>query len=230
MLQRALIDLDLLRLGLALAGLLHVSRLTLQRQAAPNIWFVVISALLIIVPVAFPSAGITPWRDSYLESGLEKRLDVVITIVCGMAAGIVIARLVAPKLFETFDQKLLARDMATAGVRQWIGTMAIAGAFLGWQAMTSVGLITAVIAIVSSLLVRVWPSDIAWSQWSAWVWLSVLLYTVFHGPVQDKLSELAWITPVSGHVLAALGAYGLASVWGRLQPGNTENRIVDKVA
>lgn len=215
---------DWLRLSLGLAGLIWVAFLSLNRLLASMSWFLALAELMIFLPVLFPGMVVTAWRDAQLTSGFERSLDAFITGVCGMAIGIIIARLASPKLFGAFDQKLLARDPTTACVRQWIGTMAVTGALLGWQAMTSIGAIVGLISIVVSCFTKFWRPTLDWNAWTVWVWLSVLIYISFSSLLINWWPVSLSMSPVAGHISAAIAVYVLAIFWKLIQPEDKSPR------
>jgi hypothetical protein len=225
---KSLIDGDMLRLGVGVTLLFYFGACTLRRKPAPQSWLVASVLLLTLLPMLFPQMWGTAWRDANIISGFEKRLDALLSGVFGTAMAIVIARLVSPQLFGNYDQKLLARDAVTTQVRHWIGSMAVAGAWLGWQAMTALGCLIGLIAIAMSLATRPWKSELAWNEWNVWIGPATIVMLGVSSSLSGRLPECAWISPVIGHTLAGFCIYGLGVIWRILQPKKTHSHPEDE--
>jgi hypothetical protein len=214
---------DLVRYGLGLAGLLFVALRIVKNQPIPAQSFLWILAACGLIPVLFPESLPVLYREKILQTGIEQRLDTLVSSVCGIAAGIVVARLVAPILLGKVDQKLLSQDRATTQARTLIGSFGVAGVLFGWQAVTPIGLMTASIALIVTLVSTRLRLDSAWCQWSVWIWLSVILYRSSWSQWHTWMTQPGLVDPLIRHLLVAMMIYLMAIFWARSQTADTNN-------
>jgi hypothetical protein len=119
----------------ALSGLLAAALIAVKRLAVPMklyAWSVAPTALF---SLAIPSLIIVRWRETLPVGMLESRLDALASLLCGCVAGVALARCVAPVIYPGYERNLLGNDRNTAGARQFLGAMALAGALVGWQSV-----------------------------------------------------------------------------------------------
>lgn len=116
-----------------LSGLVAAALIAVKRQRVPLHLYVWSGVPLVVAGLALPETIVVPWRQLTHLGPAETRLDSVVTLACGAAVGIAIARLLAPLAYRGFDRSLIASDSASTQARQFIGGMALAGCCVGWQ-------------------------------------------------------------------------------------------------
>ncbi len=194
------------------SGLIGAALIAIKQRPVPMQLYLWLIVPWTVGAVAMPGLIVVPWWTQYRRlSDLDARLDSIVTIVCGLVAGIAVARIVAPLIYGHVDRTLASSDRATSSARQWIGALGVAGAMLGWQTACQIA-IAALICQLACLLVlskRQMPIDI--SDSTAWVWLGLILVRAIWGQVVDwKFLDLDF-SPVLMHLtalvcVAALGA------------------------
>ena len=116
-----------------LSGLVAAALIAVKRQRVPLHLYVWSGLPLVLAALALPETIVVPWRQLSQLGPIEIRLDAVVTLICGAAVGIVVARLLAPLAYRGFDRSLIASDPASTQARQFIGGMALVGCCVGWQ-------------------------------------------------------------------------------------------------
>jgi leader peptidase (prepilin peptidase) / N-methyltransferase len=159
-----------------ISGLVANALMVWQGRTPPLSFFGWVILPCLVVPLVVPSSIQVPWRQHLFESGLEQRLDAAITVLCGIAAGVLLARLMSNNLFGNVDHKLLRHDEPTRQSRQLIGSLATAGALLGWQAVAVIGLLAGLFSMFFAWLFKRRFDRTSIGNWSGWIWLAVLVY------------------------------------------------------
>jgi leader peptidase (prepilin peptidase)/N-methyltransferase len=160
------------------------------------------------LPLAWPALRPVPW-SLVAEGSARGAAGALVDGLAGIAAGIVAAGALC----------LTLRDRRASAGEVWatLGSAAIIGAFLGWQAAISVGLLAAIGALALALLARLWPAF-------ARVPLSgaVGLATLVQIPAWRALATWSWWPGPEGRALPMVGAVcatmSLAWLAGCLRP------------
>ena len=205
-----------------LAGLMAAALMALPRRPPPLKFFAWVMLPSLVFAPACPAIVQVPWREHLFESQLDQRMDAMLTVLCGTVAGVVLARLVAPMLYGRFDNKLLRHDLATGQARQLIGSLAAAGALLGWQAILAVGWLAALLAALIYPLTRSGRVALNTADWAAWVWLAVFVYRVAWADWQALIARCSAWSPTGFYTLAALALLGWSGLWKQLTRSATE--------
>lgn len=116
-----------------LSGLVAAALIAVKRRRVPLHLYVWSGVPLVLAGLALPETIVVPWRQLTELGPVETRLDAIATLACGAAAGVALARLLAPLAYRGFDRSLIASDPASTQARQFIGAMALAGCCVGWQ-------------------------------------------------------------------------------------------------
>lgn len=185
----------------------------IQGKLLPFQHFAWMALPCLLAAIVQPTSIWQAWQQSALASSVTQRLDAMVTVGFGAAAGIVWARLVAPVMFREMDYKLMRQDEPTRQARHLIGTFALAGSWLGWQSMTVVALLTGLIAIAVALVSRKFTSSKHIADWASWVWAAVMVYVVFNILSPQWLDLAESINPAIGYTLAALALLLLAKIF-----------------
>jgi leader peptidase (prepilin peptidase)/N-methyltransferase len=201
-----------LRLGtylFALSGLIGAALIALQGAVVPLRLYAWSLLPHVVAVLAQPQAVIVRWRVAPPVGPIESRLDSFTTVLCGVVAGIAIARLLAPLMYQGFDRSLFARDNMTNGARQFVGAMAVAGGIIGWQAIVPLGWVLFLAATAMSLILGRFRSVVRLDDLTIWVWLGLLLFRALWKP----LSEFTLLPDLIPEVLRYLiGALLLAAL------------------
>lgn len=160
----------------ALSGLVAAALIAVKRNTVPLKLYFWSAAPLVVLSLIQPKIIVEFWRDVAPESVMDLRMQAVATLVCGAAAGVAVARLVAPLVYRGFDQRLLANDPASRGARQFIGAMSVAGALVGWQAIVPLAWAVVLCALLSIILLRRYRSTIGLGDLTVWVWLGLVVF------------------------------------------------------
>jgi leader peptidase (prepilin peptidase) / N-methyltransferase len=170
-----------------------------------------------------PAVVVIPWQPQPREiSWFELRLDAIMTLLCGVAAGVFLGRMTAPLVYGEIDRRLLSSDRATSRAKGWVGTTAILGGLLGWQAVFGVVNVVLLVALGAGLAGYVWNARRHGPAWLAdpivWSWLGLLIFRV----TWRRLDQIAgWFDhwPLLGlALLGAAVAAALATVVRRVHP------------
>lgn len=198
---------------LALVGFIAAALIAVRRKAVPfklYIWSLIPTLLAALVQ---PDLLVVRWREAAVSGFIEERLDVLATCMFGAAAGIAIARLLAPLLFPRFDRSLMSSGEPTREARQFLGAMGLAGALFGWQAMVAFSWVLLTSAILAVLLMRRFRDVAHLGDLTVWMWLGVLLFRSWWKEL-DTLQVLPSSLPeVARYVLGAILLAPLALVF-----------------
>jgi leader peptidase (prepilin peptidase) / N-methyltransferase len=139
--------------------------------------------------VAIASCGLLAWvfpswmlvgfsgGQPLIDRTLSPRLASLATSLCGAASGGLLARVCLPKIVPAIDHRLHGpSDQVRRGVH-WVGTLAVAGAGLGWQATVGLGLwLGAILLLLRGVSAgRPAASTGTRSEPTAWIWLAATL-------------------------------------------------------
>lgn len=197
----------------AMSALIGAALIAVRNRRVPfglYIWALVPYTIAILV---HPPTVIVRWREALPVGPVEARLDSFTSLLCGVAAGIALARLLAPLVYRNFDRSFFASDPQTAGARQFLGAMAVAGGLLGWQAVVPFGWVLLLASIFSSLLLRRYREWGNMADLTVWVWLGLLLFRAAWKRIVSYDIVPAVIPDVIAYVAAALALAGLAIVF-----------------
>ncbi|MFK7736372.1 MAG: prepilin peptidase [Pirellulaceae bacterium] len=193
----------------ALSGLIGAALIALKGAVVPLRLYAWSLLPHLISVLALPQAVIVRWRAAPPVGPIESRLDSFTTVLCGVVAGIALARLLAPLLYKGFDRSLFAHDKETNGARQLVGAMAVAGGIVGWQAIVPLGWVLLVSATTMSLLLGRFRSIARLGDLTSWVWLGLLLFRAIWKPLSG-FTLLPDVIPEVGRYL--IGALLLAAL------------------
>ena len=151
---------------------------------------------------------IVPWRTPQSLDAVELRLDVLVTLACGMATAIAVARLLSPILYRGLDRRLLGSDGQTSAARAWIGGLAVAGAVIGWQGVVPLVWVVVAAWCVGSLTClflfnrqteRLWVGNP-----TVWLWLGLLSFRGNWRSISElQLLPQSW-SEITRHVVGAI--------------------------
>ncbi|MFN3193581.1 MAG: prepilin peptidase [Aureliella sp.] len=194
----------------ALSALISAALIAVRNRSVPiglYLWALVPYTIAILIQ---PSTVIIRWRTALPVGPVEARLDAFTSMLCGMAAGIALARLLAPLVYQNFDRSFFASDRQTTGARQFLGAMAVTGGILGWQAVVPFGWVLLVSAILSTLVLRRYQQSLNFGDLTVWVWLGLLVFRASWKPIFafDVIPEK--VPDVMAYVAGALALAGLA--------------------
>ncbi len=159
-----------------LSGLIASALIAAKGKAVPFKLFLFSGLPYLIVALLRPDIIVVRWREAPPIGPVAERLDALTTMLCGLAAGLVVARLVAPMLYRGFDRSLLASDRTTVGARQFMGAMGLAGAMLGWQAVVPFAWVLTGCSLLGVCLSRRFRSRLNLADMTVWVWLGLLVF------------------------------------------------------
>ncbi len=199
-----------------LCGLVAAALIAVKRRRIPLQLYVWSVLPLAISGLCLPETIVVPWRNAAVAgiqtlSPQAARLDVLVTLACGAAAGIAVARLLSPLAYRNFDRSLMASDSNTAAVRQFVGAMAVAGCLVGWQSCVSLAWIVVLCATLSGLSLR-WlisrqtppTPQVNLGDLTVWVWLGLLLFRINWDDLLDWQILPSALPEVARQVLGAL--------------------------
>ncbi len=191
-----------------LCSLVTAGLITLKRQFVPLKLFAWGVLPLVICSLVDPGIVIVPWRKSPKLAAVDLRLDVLVTLVCGMVTAIAVARLLSPILYRGLDRSLLGSDAKTSAARAWIGGLAISGALIGWQAVVPLMWVVVAAWCVGSLVSLFAFSRFSERLWvgnpAVWIWLGLLCFRASWRWINDlQILPLSW-SEISRHVVGAI--------------------------
>lgn len=182
---------------IVLSGLIASAVISIKRKATPLSLFVWLIIPLVVGQLAYPQMTIVPWRKPPTDmtqsdmTQLLKSLDALCTILCGLASGVAVARLLAPVLYPGFDRTLIAKDSKTNSARTWVGALAVCGALVGWQSAVPMCWCIVMVLILARVTIkigRLYP-QLDLGAAAAWVWLGLLLFRTSW----SWLNQLYWL-------------------------------------
>ena len=159
-----------------MSGLVAAALIAVRGQRVPLKLFAWTLVPWTIATLWRPDLIVIPWKMPDSFGPAEIRLHVVATILCGAAAAVTVARLLAPFVYGKFDRKLIAADKSTSGARQFMGASAVVGCLLGWQAVVPFMWTLVLSAIVSVVLLRRFRNRTFQNDLTVWMWLGLLLF------------------------------------------------------
>ncbi len=165
-----------------LSGLVAAALIAVKRRRVPLHLYLWSGAPLLLAGLGLPETIVVPWRHATQLGAVEARLDAVVTLVCGAAVGIAIARLLAPLAYRGFDRSLIASDAASTQARQFIGAMALAGCCVGWQSCVPLAWCVVLCGLVGAVLLHGLfgrsssLSAVNLADLTVWVWLGLLVF------------------------------------------------------
>lgn len=137
-----------------LSGLVAAALIAVKRRRVPLHLYVWSGVPLVLAGLALPETIVVPWRQLSPLGPVETRLDSLVTLICGAAVGIAIARLLAPLAYRGFDRSLIASDPASTQARQFIGGMALAGCCVGWQSCVPLAWCIALCGLACTIILQ----------------------------------------------------------------------------
>ena len=197
-----------LRLGsylFAISGLIGAALIAVRGKSVPLKLYLWSLVPWVVSSLVLPAVIIVKWRVAGELSPTDARLDAVASLLCGLVAGLALARLVAPIVYPGFDPRLLAQNAVTRGARQWMGALGVAGAIVGWQAVVSLGWCIALSGCLASLLFRRFRDRVSLGDLTVWVWFGLLLFRAnWAALMRFEVLPVSW-PEVIRQVLGALG-------------------------
>lgn len=206
-----------------LSSLIAAALIAVKRLRIPLELFVWSILPLTLFGLILPETIVVPWRMVGPEGAVESRLDVIATLVCGLAAGMAIARLYLPLLYAEVDRSLVAADSQTAAARQFVGAMAVASCQVGWQGSVSLAWIIVLSGLAGVTCLRIvfrrrleLLAVVEIVDLTVWIWLGLLIFRVnWHTLAQWQILP-ASLPEVARHVLAALLLVPLVWLFARM--------------
>ena len=176
-------DRDLLKLGIIqylwLATLLASGLLARADYAPGGGWLLMAIGGCGLLAWCFPNWMLVGFSggQALVDRMPSPRLASLATSLCGAAVGGLLARLCLPAIAPGIDHRLQG---PTAQVRKglhWVGTLAIAGAGVGWQATIGIGIWLGGLLLLMRLVApgRKPPANGGRHQPTAWIWLAATL-------------------------------------------------------
>ncbi|MEM8732581.1 MAG: prepilin peptidase [Planctomycetota bacterium] len=211
----------------ALGALMAAALIAVKNRAVPfslYIWALIPYTIAIMV---LPSAVIVRWRTAVPVGPIEARLDAFTSLLCGVATGIALARLLAPLVYQNFDRTFFASDTQTRGARQFLGAMAVTGGILGWQAVVPFGWVLLVAAICSAWFLGRYRNRFHLADLTAWVWLGLLLFRAFWDRILSVDVTPESVPDVMAYVVAAVALAGLSTVFRTVAADNSARTEAD---
>jgi len=218
-----------------LSSLIAAALIAVKRRRVPLKLYAWGVAPLVCGALLTPALLIVPWRAVTTLGPLEARLDAIATLTAGAVAAIAVARLLAPVAYRGFDPSLMSSDGHSAGARQFIGAMAVAGASVGWQSCVPLAWCVVLCGLVGVSLVRFAARLsstistrlplVAVGDLSVWVWLGLLVLRAqwaWLGSCQwlpEAIPEV--LRHVAGAILLAPVVWLLVQLSGSAQPPGT---------
>ncbi len=194
-----------------LSSLVAAALIAVKKRRAPLSLFFWALLPQLAFALAIPETVIAPWRSIRSSGTVDSRLDAIITLVCGLAAGIALARLFIPLLYRGVDRGLGGADAKSAAARQMLGAMAVASCLVGWQSSVSLAwlvVLTALCAVVVLRIVlgaeRIQAARVEIVDLTVWVWLGLLLYRSNWNAISNTQWLPDGVPEVARHVFGAL--------------------------
>lgn len=173
----------------ALSGLIAAALIAVRRRAVPLTLFLWCLVPVSVAAMVDPQVIVIRWREAAADGFVEARLDALTSLLCGAVAGMAVARVLAPLLYRHFDRSLMSSDPATAGARQFCGSMAVAGCLVGWQSVVSMTFVLLMAASLCCWLIGIFVRPKLVSRFArvsdltVWVWLGLLLFRAMWKPI-----------------------------------------------
>ena len=120
-----------------LCGLVAAALIAVKRRRVPLRLYAWSIVPLAVAGLCLPETIVVPLGDLSEYDPVDARVQVLLTLLCGTAAAMAIARLLAPLAYRGFDRSLMAVDPPSTQARQFVGAMAVAGCSVGWQSCVS---------------------------------------------------------------------------------------------
>ena len=196
----------------ALSGLFGAALIAAHGRVVPLSLYGWSLIPLFLVTLFRPDTVIVAWRAAQLDGPIDTRLDSMASLLCGLATGIAVARLVAPAVYRGFDRTFMASDSATAGARQFVGAMAVAGAVVGWQAVLPMGWVTIGSATLIGIALRFARGRPCFFDLTLFVWLGLLVFRAFWKPLSASWLYPSLLPPVIHYIISALLLAGFSSL------------------
>lgn len=211
----------------AISALFAAGLIAVKRKPVPLKLFAWSIVPLVVAALAMPESIIVRWRAALPAGAVEARLDAFTTILCGLVAGIALARVAAPMLYAGFDRTFVSSDSSTTGARQFVGALGAAGAIVGWQSVVPLAWVTLLSATVAVILLKSFRRAVRLWDLTAWVWLGLVLFRAnwqwlagFSVFESGTLKVLNYLVPA---LLFAIAAKGFATWFVTDEP--VESRI-----
>lgn len=157
-----------------LSGLIAAALIAVRRKAVPMSLYLWSIGPLLVLALYDPNIIIVRWRAAEAVGFLETRMDAITTLLCGVVAGVAMARVIAPLIYPGFDRSLMSFDSASTGARQFSGAMGVAGAILGWQYVVLLAWFVLLIAMLAAGWLKRWFPRVWLRDLTLWVWLGLL--------------------------------------------------------
>ncbi|MEO8268225.1 MAG: prepilin peptidase [Aureliella sp.] len=169
-----------------LSGLVAAALIAVKRRRVPLRLYAWSIAPLMAAALCLPETIIVPFGDLSQSGPVDERVQVLLSLICGTAAGMAIARLLAPLAYRGFDRSLMAVDAQSTQARQFVGAMAVAGCSVGWQSCVSLAWCIVLSGLTCTLVLN-WvfhrattiPSKLSavnLTDLTVWVWLGLLVF------------------------------------------------------
>ena len=113
---------------------------------------------------------------------IEARLDAVLTIVIGLAAGALLAWLTS-RLLHRGRREEAVDNLPTT--QAWIAGLAISGAMVGWQATIPMTAIVILSWLIMQFLFHRYSDRLATYEPAVWIWLGLLLFRAVWRQLDD---------------------------------------------
>lgn len=200
-----------------LSGLIAAALIAVRQRVVPMSLYLWSLAPLVVVSLVTPSVVIVRWREAEAAGFLESRMDAFTTLLCGLVAGVAMARVVAPLVYRGFDRSLMSLDASSSGARQFMGAMGAAGAILGWQAVVPFAWMLVLAALLVVGWCRRWFPQVWLRDFTIWVWLGLLLFRATWS-VWQSIRFPDSVPPVLLYVAGALLLAPLCAIWVQCTP------------
>ncbi len=191
-----------------LSGLVGAALIAVKRRRVPLRLYAWSIAPLVIAGLCLPQTIVVPVGELSKYSPVDVRVQVLLTLLCGTAASMAIARLLAPLAYRGFDRSLMAVDVQTTHARQFIGAMAVAGCSVGWQSCVSLAWCIVLCGLVGTLMLSTLkPSKLSLvnlTDLTVWVWLGLLVFRANWSWLLSWQLLPDQVPEVMRHVLGAL--------------------------
>lgn len=137
-----------------LSGLVAAALIAVKRRRVPLKLYAWSIAPLVVAGLCLPETIVVPLGSLVEYSPVDARVQVLLSLICGAAVGMAIARLLAPLAYRGFDRSLMAVDAQSTQARQFVGAMAVAGCSVGWQSCVSLAWCIVLSALVCMLMLN----------------------------------------------------------------------------
>jgi leader peptidase (prepilin peptidase)/N-methyltransferase len=173
----------------ALSGLIGAALIAVREKAVPFRLFGWSILPMVLAAVVDPEVIVVDWRNVPPLGWIEDRLDALTTLLCGSVAGLAVARVLSPILYQGFDRSLMSCDASTRGARQFCGAMCVAGCVVGWQSVIPLAMVILLIGSLLAWLLKSWRCQAYLADATIWVWLGLLIFRSLWKPI-DNISLL----------------------------------------